>query len=155
EGPTDLSVAKIIENSKVGSHIFLLKSGFDPQEAAAKPTMLGADQKSWFIDAVKGSTATWKFWGNEVQLSQMVANLSSFKSLGSFADKFYLTVDQWDGFRSERQEILTALSGVDNIVAITGDIHAFYASELHPDFDNPGPKPVAVEYVTSGISSQP
>jgi alkaline phosphatase D len=43
---------------------------------------------------------------------------------------------------------------VTNLVAITGDIHAFYAAELHPDFDAPGPKPVGVEYVTAGISSQ-
>jgi alkaline phosphatase D len=155
EGPADLSVAKLSANSKVGSHIFLLKSGFDPQEAAAKPTMLGADQKSWFVDAVKGSKATWKLWGNEVQLAQMVVNLKPFDKVPPpFNDKFYLTVDQWDGFRSERQEILTALSGVTNLVAITGDIHAFYAAELHPDFDAPGPKPVGVEYVTAGISSQ-
>jgi alkaline phosphatase D len=155
EGPGDLSVAKLSPNSKVGSHIFLLKSGFDPQEAMAKPTMLGAEQKSWFIDAVKGSTATWKLWGNEVQLAQMVVNLKPFMKVPApFNDKFYLTVDQWDGFRTERQEILTALSGVTNLVAITGDIHAFYAAELHPDFDMPGPKPVGVEYVTAGISSQ-
>jgi alkaline phosphatase D len=155
EKDADLTVAKITAESKIGSHIFLLKSGFDPREETAKPTMLGADQKAWFIDAVKGSTATWKVWGNEVQLAQMVADLHAFDKLPEvFRDKFYLTVDQWDGFRTERKEILTALSGVSNLVAITGDIHAFYAAELHADFDAPAPKPVGVEYVTAGISSQ-
>jgi alkaline phosphatase D len=155
EKGTNIGVGKIVADSKIGSHIFLLKPGFDPLEAAAKPTMLGADQKAWFIDAVKGSNATWKVWGNEVQLAQMVANLKSFDKLPDiFRDLFYLTVDQWDGFRTERKEILTALSSVDNLVAITGDIHAFYAAELHADFDNPTAKPVGVEYVTAGISSQ-
>jgi alkaline phosphatase D len=155
EKGTDPAVGKIVADSKIGSHIFLLKAGFDPLEAAAKPTMLGADQKAWFIDAVKKSDATWKLWGNEVQLAQMVADLKSFDKLPDlFRDRFYLTVDQWDGFRTERKEILTALSGVTNLVAITGDIHAFYASELYPDFDSPGDTPVAVEYVTAGISSQ-
>ena len=35
----------------------------------------------------------------------------------------------------------------------TGDIHSFYAAELHVDFDAPNPTPVGVEYVTAGISS--
>ncbi|HVU01319.1 MAG TPA: alkaline phosphatase D family protein [Polyangiaceae bacterium] len=155
EGPVDLSVAKLIENSSVGSRIFLLKPGFDPKEAAAKPSMLGATQKSWFVDSVKGSNATWKIWGSETQLAQMVVNLKGFPKVPApFNDLFYLTVDQWDGYRSERAEILTALSGVENLVVVTGDIHAFYASELHVDFDAPATKPVAVEYVVAGITSQ-
>lgn len=154
EGPADLGVGKIIADSGIGSRIFVLKSGFDPREAAAKPTMLGSEQKTWLIDAVKGSDATWKIWGSETQLAQMLANLSSFSLPAPFNDVWYLTVDQWDGYRSERKEILEALSGVDNLVVVTGDIHAFYASELHADFDAPGPQPLAVEYVTAGISSQ-
>jgi alkaline phosphatase D len=126
EGPQDTSVAKLTTNSSVGSRIFLLKSGFDPKEAAAKPTMLGAAQKAWFVDAVKASNATWKVWGSEVQLSQMVVNLKSFPKVPPpFNDLFYLTVDQWDGYRSERAEILGALQGVENLVVVTGDIHAF------------------------------
>jgi alkaline phosphatase D len=72
-----------------------------------------------------------------------------------FKGVYYFTVDQWDGFRSERTEILQQLASVENLVALTGDIHAFYAAELHVDFDAPGPKPIGVEYVTAGISSSP
>lgn len=155
EGPADATVGKFFANSEQGSRIFVLKSGFDPKEAAALPTMLGDEQKAWLIQSIKDSKATWKLWANEVQLSQMLADLSSFPlPLEQLKDKWYLTCDQWDGYRTERAEILTALSGVSNLVALTGDIHAFYASELHIDFDNPGPTPVAVEYVTAGISSQ-
>jgi alkaline phosphatase D len=83
----------------------------------------------------------------------MLANLSNFNLPPPFNDVWYLTVDQWDGYRSERKEILEALGGVDNLVVVTGDIHAFYASELHTDFDAPSAQPVAVEYVTAGVSS--
>ncbi len=38
---------------------------------------------------------------------------------------------------------------------LTGDILAFYAGELHVDFDAPGAKPIGVEYVCAGISSSP
>jgi alkaline phosphatase D len=161
EGPLDASVLKITPNSAIGSRIFLLKegpngAGFDPKEAAAKPSMLGAEQKQWLIDGLTRSNATWKIWGSETQLAQMVADLTDPElDLADFLrQKFYLTTDQWDGYRSERAEILSAVSSVDNLLVVTGDIHAFYGAELHVDFDNPGPKPVGVEYVVGGISSQ-
>src|SRR6185436_18720600 len=67
----------------------------------------------------------------------------------------YINCDQWDGYRSERREVLTALKDVPNLLVCTGDIHSFYAAELHLDFDNVKieDKPLAVEYVTAGISS--
>lgn len=155
EGPADLSVGKFAENTEVGSRIFLLKSGFDPKEEAAAPTMLGSDQKAWLLDAVKSSDATWKLWGSEVQAAQMVVDLSEFMTLPEpFRDRFYISVDQWDGYRSERGEILSELSSVDNLVVLAGDIHAFYASELYADFDAPSETPAAVEFVCAGISSQ-
>jgi alkaline phosphatase D len=155
EGPINLDVAKIVADSAIGSRIFVLKKGFDPLEAAKKPTMLGAKQKEWLNDVLWQSTATWKVWGSETQLSQMLAQLARFKTLPEFAqDTFYLTTDQWDGYRSERAEILGRLETLKNLVVITGDIHAFYASELHVDFDEPAAKPVGVEYVVAGITSQ-
>ncbi|MBX3128331.1 MAG: alkaline phosphatase D family protein [Polyangiaceae bacterium] len=153
--PTYGDAGKLQPHSSLGSRNFVKKPGFDALEAYVSPTMLGAAQKQWLLDALSGSDATWKIWGNQTQLLQMVLDLEPFASVPIvFRDKYYFTVDQWDGYRSERKEILSALSGVDNVVAITGDIHAFYASELQVDFDAPG-VPVAVEYVTAGISSSP
>ncbi len=153
EGPLNLYTAKSTLNTELGSRLFVLKKGFDPEEAAKKPTMLGEPQKKWFTDAVKASNATWKVWGNEVQLWQQVIDLSSYKSLpGTYQDRFYFSCDQWDGYRTERAEILTTLKDISNLVVNTGDIHAFYAAELQIDFDVPA-SAVAVEYVTAGISS--
>jgi alkaline phosphatase D len=156
EGPVDLTVGKFAPNSPLGSRNFALKTGFDPREAAAQPTMLGAEQKQWLIDGLRASDASWKLWCNEVQLWQMLVDLSAFDMLPAmFRDRFYFTLDQWDGYRSERREIFTAIEGVQNLVALTGDIHAFYAAELYADFDTLGGEPVGVEYVCAGISSQP
>jgi len=117
--------------------------------------MLGAPQKRWLIDGLTASTATWKLWGGEVQAAQMLIDLSSFEMLPeSYRSTFYFSTDQWDGYRSERAEVYQALSSVDNLVALAGDIHAFYASELQSDYDNPA-DPIAVEYVVAGISSTP
>jgi len=159
----DFSVGKFIDYTMVGARYLVKKDGFDPKEADAKPTMLGATQKAWFLDAVKKSNATWKVWGNEVQVYQMLLDL---RLLPGVPDKIwsnpdiapyiaYVNCDQWDGYRSERAEILKALSDakVQNLLVCTGDIHSFWAAELHVDFDNPGATPVGVEYVTAGISS--
>jgi alkaline phosphatase D len=156
EGPIDLAVGKVSANSAVGSRYFVRKSAFDPREASAKPTLLGSQQKAWLLDAMTQSKATWKVWGNEVQMWQMALRLSDLPAVPSlFSYTAYLTTDQWDGYRSERAEILKTLADakVTNLLVLTGDIHAFFASELHVDFDAPAPKPIGVEYVTAGISS--
>lgn len=153
--PTYSEAGKLSANQALGSRNFCKKDAFDKIEAFVKPTMLGQKQKQWLIDGMKASDASWKIWGNETQLLQMCADLTLPGVPILFQGVWYLTVDQWDGFRTERKEILEALSGVENLVVITGDIHAFYAGELHPDFDAPGAKPVGVEYVCAGISSSP
>lgn len=154
EGPADLSVGKFAANSSLGSRNFVLKSGFDEREAAARPTLLGAAQKDWLLGGVAASDATWKILGSGVQLSQMAVDLSSFELLpAQFKAKFYFSCDQWDGYRSERADLLRRLAPGGNLVSIAGDIHAFYASELHVDFDAPSAVPAAVEFVVAGISS--
>ena len=154
EAPEDASVGKFNPNSAVGSRNFLLKSGFDPKEAAAAPTMLGDPQKQWLIDSITGSDATWKVWGNEVQLSQMLIDLSSFEMVPeAYQEVFYFSVDQWDGYRTERAEVLAALEGTSGMVAICGDIHAAFATNIYRDFDNPGDL-ILPEFTVPGISSR-
>jgi alkaline phosphatase D len=163
---TYFTAGKLQPNQELGSRNFVRKTntdtatgnptGFDEIEKLVKPTMLGAAQKQWLVDGMKASTATWKIWGNETQLIQMIFDLSGFTSVPAiFKGIYYFTADQWDGYRSERAEVLGQLAGVQNLVVVTGDIHAFYAGELHVDFDNPGTTPIGVEYVCAGISSSP
>lgn len=156
EGPVDLDVGKFSANSSLGSRNFVLKPGFDEREATATPSLLGAEQKAWLLEALSSSGATWKILGSDVQFSQMLVDLRGFELLPEqFKNLFYFSVDQWDGYRSERAEVLRTVAGLDNVVAIAGDIHAFYASELYEDFDDQSGAPVAVEYVCAGISSSP
>ncbi len=156
EGPVDLTVGKFTKNSSVGSRYFVKKAQFDEREAAAKPTLLGSTQKAWLVDAVLSSKATWKVWGNQVQMYQMALRLGELPRVpDAISYTAYINADQWDGFRSERSEILEQFRAakVENLVVCTGDIHAFFASELHVDFDAPDSDPVGVEFVTAGISS--
>src|SRR5262249_50561009 len=58
--------------------------------------------------------------------------------------------DSWDGFPDKRSELIGKLSGVPNVVAITGDIHAFYAATPTTATDQ---SKKIVEFVGSSVSS--
>ncbi len=114
-----------------------------PEILDGRRTMLGAAQKQWFIDQVTGSTATWKIWANEVLLMQLKATA------------VYVDLDQWDGYGEERKSLLSTFekAKVENLVAITGDLHTFLAGYLKPDFDNIFASPVGVELMVGSLTS--
>lgn len=70
-------------------------------------------------------------------------------------NQYLLNVDQWDGFNAERKDLMAHIqtNAIENVVAITGDIHAFFAGSIMDDFDAETPRPVMVDLVTAGISS--
>ena len=109
-------------------------------------TMLGAEQKAWFLRTMAGSTATWKLWANEVMLCQYLINA---------ATQEFFDLDQWDGYPVERAQILGSLrdAGVQNLVVLSGDAHLYLASYLRTDFNDLAEPPVAVEFMVGAISS--
>ena len=72
-----------------------------------------------------------------------------------FFDKFILNADQWDGYNAERKALMAYLKAqsISNVVALTGDIHAFFAGPVMDDYDAASPSPVMVDLVTAGVSS--
>ncbi len=64
--------------------------------------------------------------------------------------------DGWDGYAACRARVLQAMvdRGVPNAVVLGGDIHAHAVADLHVDFDRPGARPVAAEFVGTSISSR-
>jgi alkaline phosphatase D len=118
-------------------------------QQASNRTMLGATQKSWFLNQITQSKATWKLWANEVMLAQY-----KYGVFGTPAAVFF-DLDAWDGYEAERANILTSIhgAGVKNLVALSGDAHLFMASYLKTDFNNLFAQPVAVEFLTGPISS--
>lgn len=68
---------------------------------------------------------------------------------------YVLNGDQWDGYDAERRNLMAFLktNNVRNVVALTGDIHAFFAGVVMDDFDAATPTPVMVDLVAAGLSS--
>lgn len=114
-------------------------------------TMLGARQKQWFKDTLKGSDATWKLWGNEVSLMRM-----RIKALPpNLPFDLIISGDAWDGYATERNELMGFLKDeeIKNVVVLSGDIHASFAGIVMDNFDAATPTPVASELIAAGISS--
>ncbi len=130
--------------------------GFPNSRKASPPgTMLGATQKQWWKDVMEASDATWKVWGTSVPVTRLLINAQEttppvlpFNGIAS--------PDAWDGFNTERKELMKHLvdNDIRNVVAISGDNHAHYASEIHDDFDAAAPTPVMTEVTTAGVSSR-
>lgn len=117
----------------------------------ASEVIMGAEQEGWFLETMKASDATWKVWANEFLLMPLRIDVRAIESLpADFRKRFYITMDDWTGVPNRRAALLTELSQLDNVVALTGDIHAFFAGTPMVDDD---PATRIVELVTAGISS--
>ncbi len=135
---------------------------FDPTR-----TMLGSTQKDWIKSQLGTSTARWKVLLNEVMMMRFEAiNLDpaarakklppkNFSNSALTDQGFYINLDAWDGYPSERSDLLAYIGDnqIKNVVVWTGDIHNCYAGVLRPDFSNVSSPAVAVEVVGGSVSS--
>jgi len=121
--------------SQYGARYVVVKSSYDlytallyARTAKASENAFGAEQESFIVDKLTKSTATHKALVSSVSLVSMQLNLTGIPGVpAQFARAFYFDVDQWDGFPNKRAELLARLAGVQNLVALSGDIHGTFA----------------------------
>jgi alkaline phosphatase D len=107
-------------------------------------TFLGAAQKAWLKERLVASRAAWKLLGNQTMMMGLEAPPGSS-----------LNPDQWDGYPREREEVLQHVlrNGVKDLAVLTGDIHAFFAGDVHPGGNALSGPAAATEFVGGSISS--
>jgi alkaline phosphatase D len=132
--------------NKGGGH--LESNASCPERLAAGRTMMGFAQESWLYSGLAHSKAQWNVIAQDVLMAQLRQKLNG-------ADAYW--TDDWDGYPANRTRLLKRIgdSRVANPVVIGGDIHAFFANDLHLDFDDPASPVVATEFVGTSISSYP
>lgn len=123
----------------------------NPRVGSPPGTMLGTQQKAWWKDTMRLSNATWKVWANQVPLMRFFIRA---QPVSLIVDR-YMDGDAWDGYITERNELMTYLrdQNVDNVVVLTGDIHAHFAGIVHHNYAAQTPTPVAAELCAAGIAS--
>jgi alkaline phosphatase D len=117
-------------------------------------SILGTTQTQWWKDRISASTATWKVWGNEVSLNRMWADLTHLAP-PPYNAVYVVNCDAWDGYPTHKAELMGFLKAqnVQNVVAITGDLHAFQCGVVRDTPDPATGTPVLVDFVAAGISS--
>jgi len=117
-----------------------------PGEADLEHTMLGADQRAWFLERVTESNATWTAWANEVLNMRLDTEFRGRET--------YELADSWDGYETERRLVMDAIDAadVDNFVALTGDLHTALAGYMRTRYDDGGSR-VGVELMTPAVTS--
>ncbi|GAB7108372.1 alkaline phosphatase D family protein [Streptomyces phaeofaciens JCM 4814] len=116
------------------------------QEGAKDPalTMLGAAQKRWLLDSLRGSGTRWNLIASQI----MMAETDLLPGRGKL---WYY--DAWDGYQAERGALLGEFASVRNPVVLSGDRHLTMISDLKRDFADPSSATVGAEFVGTSISS--
>jgi alkaline phosphatase D len=118
------------------------------EETLEAATMLGATQEQWFDATMAASRAKWSIIGQPTLISE--------RDLEPGPDTRY-SMDTWDGYREGRERLIDTLKRehIRNPVVIGGDLHAFFAADLHERAGTDRGPVVATEFVTGSITSNP
>jgi alkaline phosphatase D len=125
--------------------------------------ILGAEQKAWFFDRLKGSTATWKIWGDTVATLDMRADPQNLPNGltkpwpgAGFAgfDASNGTGDHSTAY-TERGEIYDFVRDhrITGFATIAGDRHAFWAGLAAKGLPPKPFEPVGIAFITGSISA--
>jgi alkaline phosphatase D len=124
--------------NRQGSRYVVIKDALDAYAAykygatqGASENVLGDAQQAWLDETLAGPE-TWKVLVSSVSMTSMMIDARNKPDITdpTLQNRFYLNVDQWDGFPNQRTKLLDQLSKVPGgkALILSGDIHAAFAS---------------------------
>jgi len=122
-------------------------------------TILGAEQKAWFLDRLRASKATWKIWGNTTATLDMRADLQNLPPgmTKPWPGNGYATSPFGDHGTAyvERGEIydFVLANGITGFATIAGDRHSFWVGLAAKTLPPKRFVPVGIAFVTGSISA--
>ncbi len=127
----------------------------NPAKDRAPGSMLGLQQREWFLNSMKTSTAPWKLWANALPLMPLRLDMSSLP-LTAYHDSVF-NIDGWAGYPYEVSVVMRTLEEADitGVVSLSGDHHMHGAGTVRHSTTDAGALPVAVDFTVAGISSSP
>ena len=122
-------------------------------------TLLGAEQKQWFLERLRTSTATWKVWGDTVATLEMRADPQMLppgltKPWPGAGYAVFNLGDHGTAF-AERREIYDFVRdhGITGFATVAGDRHSFWAGLATKELPPRTFEPVGIAFVTGSISA--
>jgi alkaline phosphatase D len=130
------------------------------RKAEPPQTILGARQKAWFLERLRGSNATFKVWGNSAGTLDGRADPQNLppETSPSWPGQGFACFggggDYGTAFR-ERAEIyeVVRVAGVSGFVTVSGDRHSFWAGLAAPALPPAAFQPVGVAFITGSLSA--
>jgi alkaline phosphatase D len=121
-------------------------------------TILGAEQKAWFLERLRDSKATWKIWGNTTATLDMRADLENLPQGNKpWPVNGYATSPLGDHGTAyvERGEIydFVEANGITGFATVAGDRHSFWAGLAAKSLPPKPFVPVGIAFVTGSISA--
>ena len=122
-------------------------------------TILGAEQKAWFLDRLRTSKATWKIWANSLGTLDWRADPQNLPAglTTPWPDAGYAGFGGGDysGAYVERAEIydLVRDAGITGFATVAGDRHSFWAGFAAKALPPAKFEPVGVAFITGSISA--
>lgn len=130
---------------------------------APPTTILGSEQKAWFLERLQHSTARWKIWGDTVATLEMRADPQHLPPgmTAPWGGAGYAGFDAGTGAGDhstafvERGEIYDFVRdrGITGFVTVAGDRHSFWAGLAAKGLPPHPFEPVGVAFVTGSISA--
>ncbi|MBY6037682.1 alkaline phosphatase [Fictibacillus nanhaiensis] len=119
-----------------------------PSDESQDPnrTLTGKEQEAWLLRNLGDSKTHWNVLAQQVFFAQRNYGTST-------SPKF--SMDAWDGYTSSRQRITDFVQSrnMNNVMVLTGDVHASWACDLKADYDDPDSKVIGAELVGTSITS--
>ena len=132
----------------------------NPQRSAPPQTILGAEQKAWFKETLKSSTAAWKIWGNSLGALDRRAdpqNLPAGLTKESWPKDTYASLGGGDygTAYAERAEIyrLVREAKITGFAIVSGDRHSFWAGYAAAELPPGKFEPVGLSFVGASLIS--
>jgi alkaline phosphatase D len=124
----------------------------DPQ------SMLGKEQKAWFLEHLRAAKAPWKIWGNsQGSLNARVDMKNLPVEFGKWPGRDYgmFWIEDWAGYRHEQGEILDFVkaNGITGLTSVCGDRHGSLAGLQSKSLPPDAYEPLALEFVGTSIST--
>ncbi|GGC82285.1 alkaline phosphatase D [Thalassobacillus devorans] len=110
-------------------------------------TLLGDKQEQWLLGNLDQSQAHWNVLAQQIFFAK--------RNYGPSPEEPRYSMDSWDGYTPARQRITDYASNIDmdNLIVLTGDVHANWASNLLADFDDLKSQVLGAEFVGTSITS--
>lgn len=131
----------------------------NPRKISPPHTMLGDAQKSWFLQQLRESTATWKIWGNSLGTLEYRTDPQNLPQdlTAAWPGSGYASLggSDWTGYLTERGEIYDFVRDhrITGFAIVSGDRHSFWAGVAAKALPPKKFDPVGVSFVTGSISA--